>query len=198
MDSHVYKKASYRLPALAGIAVLRFNTRGTSSPRGTSDGPSRRASASAWTLRPPCSLPWTAACPTAGCGLVLRHRAGAQVRRRGTGRGPGRGGRAAVAAAAPGRGRRPCSWAAYGKPLTVLVPEFDDYLQPEAAAARFALVPQASMVPVAGAKHLWVGEKYAARALDEIASTVLGTPVQLPGSGPAPWPHCQRAARLTV
>ena len=33
MDSHVYRKASYRLPALAGIAVLRFNTRGTSSPR---------------------------------------------------------------------------------------------------------------------------------------------------------------------
>jgi alpha/beta superfamily hydrolase len=38
MDSHVYRKASYRLPALAGVAVLRFNTRGTSSPRGTSDG----------------------------------------------------------------------------------------------------------------------------------------------------------------
>src|SRR6476660_342570 len=38
MDSHVYRKASYRLPALAGIAVLRFNTRGTSSPRGTSQG----------------------------------------------------------------------------------------------------------------------------------------------------------------
>src|SRR5690554_6689102 len=38
MDSHVLRKASWRLPALAGLAVLRFNTRGTSSPRGTSDG----------------------------------------------------------------------------------------------------------------------------------------------------------------
>ncbi|HJR88938.1 MAG TPA: alpha/beta hydrolase, partial [Aeromicrobium sp.] len=38
MDSHLFRKASYRLPALAGIAVLRFNTRGTTSPRGTSDG----------------------------------------------------------------------------------------------------------------------------------------------------------------
>ena len=38
MDSHVYKKASFRLPALANIAVLRFNTRGTSSIRGTSEG----------------------------------------------------------------------------------------------------------------------------------------------------------------
>src|ERR1035437_2210306 len=38
MDSNVFKKASYRLPALADIAVLRFNTRGTTSPRGTSEG----------------------------------------------------------------------------------------------------------------------------------------------------------------
>ncbi len=38
MDSHVYRKAAWRLPALADLAVLRFNTRGTSSPRGTSEG----------------------------------------------------------------------------------------------------------------------------------------------------------------
>src|SRR5881628_1323246 len=38
MDSHVYRKAAWRLPALAGMAVLRFNTRGTSSVRGTSGG----------------------------------------------------------------------------------------------------------------------------------------------------------------
>ena len=38
MDSHVLRKASYRLPALADLAVLRFNTRGTSSPHGTSEG----------------------------------------------------------------------------------------------------------------------------------------------------------------
>ena len=34
MDSHVIRKASYRLPALADLAVLRFNTRGTESKRG--------------------------------------------------------------------------------------------------------------------------------------------------------------------
>src|SRR3954462_7968686 len=38
MDSHVLRKAAWRLPALAGLAVLRFNTRGTSSARGTSGG----------------------------------------------------------------------------------------------------------------------------------------------------------------
>ncbi|MGH3745884.1 MAG: alpha/beta hydrolase, partial [Micromonosporaceae bacterium] len=38
MDSHVLRKAAWRLPALAGLAVLRFNTRGTSSQRGVSEG----------------------------------------------------------------------------------------------------------------------------------------------------------------
>ena len=38
MDSHIYRKAANRLPALANIAVLRFNTRGTASPHGISEG----------------------------------------------------------------------------------------------------------------------------------------------------------------
>src|SRR5690606_38404750 len=38
MDSHIIRKAAARLPALADLAVLRFNTRGTTSPRGTSEG----------------------------------------------------------------------------------------------------------------------------------------------------------------
>src|SRR6478609_8122745 len=38
MDSHIFRKASFRLPALAGVAVLRFNTRGTWSEQGTSEG----------------------------------------------------------------------------------------------------------------------------------------------------------------
>src|SRR5215210_6701358 len=38
MDSHLFRKASYRLPALAAVAVLRYNSRGTSSLQGTSEG----------------------------------------------------------------------------------------------------------------------------------------------------------------
>ena len=38
MDSHVLRKMAWRLPALADIAVLRFNTRGTTSAAGTSEG----------------------------------------------------------------------------------------------------------------------------------------------------------------
>ncbi|MGC7099547.1 alpha/beta hydrolase [Amycolatopsis lurida] len=38
MDSHVLRKAAFRLPALAGLAVLRFNTRGAASEAGRSEG----------------------------------------------------------------------------------------------------------------------------------------------------------------
>ena len=38
MDSHIYKKAANRLPAMTGITVVRFNTRGTSSEAGSSNG----------------------------------------------------------------------------------------------------------------------------------------------------------------
>ena len=38
MDSHIFKKASNRLPAMAGITVVRFNTRGTTSQAGSSTG----------------------------------------------------------------------------------------------------------------------------------------------------------------
>jgi hypothetical protein len=38
VDSHLLRKADWRLPALAGIAVVRFNTRGTADSEGTFTG----------------------------------------------------------------------------------------------------------------------------------------------------------------
>src|SRR3954451_2024987 len=38
MDSHIFRKAAFRLAARAGVAVLRFTTRGTWSEQGTSEG----------------------------------------------------------------------------------------------------------------------------------------------------------------
>ena len=38
MDSHVLRKMAWRLPAMSDIAVLRFNTRGTASAAGASEG----------------------------------------------------------------------------------------------------------------------------------------------------------------
>ena len=64
------------------------------------------------------------------------------------------------------------AWAAFGKPLVVLVPELDDYLRPDEARRRFARVPQAEVIGVDGAKHLWVGESAVRRVLDEIVRVV--------------------------
>ena len=181
MDSHVYKKASYRLPALAGIAVLRFNTRGTSSPRGTSggvfeEGVGERADVEAAVqfavdrgLPNRWLLGWSF-----GTELVLKYGAVEPVASAIEG---------AVLLSPPLHRAMDAdltAWAAFGRPLTVLVPEHDDYLQPLEAQQRFSLVPHAKLIAVSGAKHLWVGEKYAARALDEIASTVLGVATSLP------------------
>src|SRR4029077_6534793 len=38
MDSHLFKKAAFRLPALAHLAVLRLNPRGTAREGGTREG----------------------------------------------------------------------------------------------------------------------------------------------------------------
>lgn len=187
MDSHVYKKASYRLPALAGIAVLRFNTRGTSSPRGTSGGVFEEGIGERLDVEAAVQFALDRGLPNRwligwsfGTELVLKYGAVPPV----SGQVEG-----AVLLSPPlhrAVDSDLAAWAACGKPMSVLVPEHDDYLQPAEAAERFALVPQARLVPVAGAKHLWVGEKYAARALEEIASTVLGVSVQLPGEWTGP------------
>jgi dienelactone hydrolase len=69
-------------------------------------------------------------------------------------------------------------WAASGRPLIALVPELDDYLRPDEARARFARVPQAEVVGVDKAKHLWVGEPYVRIVLNEIVRRV----------NPSAWP----------
>jgi uncharacterized protein len=70
------------------------------------------------------------------------------------------------------------AWAASGKPLLALVPELDDYLRPERARQRFARVPEAEVVGVPGAKHLWVGERFVRIVLNEIVRRL----------NPAAWP----------
>jgi alpha/beta superfamily hydrolase len=177
MDSHVFRKAAWRLPALADLAVLRFNTRGTSSPRGTSegsfdDGESERFDvAAAIEYAEFHNLPnrWLVGW-SFGTELVLKHGADPAVE--------------GAVLLSPTLHRATDAdldaWAAFGKPLRVLVPEHDDYLRPDAARERFARVPQAEVVGVDGAKHLWVGEQYARRALTEVVNRVL------PGFGDLP------------
>ncbi len=180
MDSHVLKKASYRLPALADIAVLRFNTRGTSSPRGTSQGAFDGADSERFDVaaaieyaefheHPALPHRWLVGW-SFGTDLALMH-----------GLDPGVEG--AVLLSPPLRYSAPehlAAWAASGKPVLALVPEHDDYLRPDEARERFAAVPAAEVVGVEGAKHLWVGEPNVRRVLDEIVARVA------PGRGPLP------------
>jgi alpha/beta superfamily hydrolase len=175
MDSHVLRKASYRLPALAGLAVLRFNTRGTSSERGTSEGEfgygeTERldvAAAIAWAVAAGLPDRWLLGW-SFGTELALRYGNDPAV----TG---------AIQLSPPLRRSTDAdldAWAASGKPLLALVPEFDDYLRPDEARARFSRVPQAEVVAAPGAKHLWVGERQVRVVLNEIVRRV----------NPAAWP----------
>ncbi len=175
MDSHVFRKAAWRLPALAGIAVLRFNTRGTSSVRGTSQGTFDNAVGERFDVAAAIEYAEFADLPNIwlvgwsfGTDLVLRY-----------GNEPGIAG--AILLSPPLRYSTPADlehWAAGGKPLTALVPEFDDYLRPAEARERFAAVPQAEVVGVPGAKHLWVGD--AETVLDEIVKRVAPAAYPLP------------------
>jgi len=72
------------------------------------------------------------------------------------------------------------AWAVSGKPVVALVPEFDDFLRPAEAVRRFARIPQAEVIGVDGAKHLWVGEQAVHRVLGEIVDRVA------PESSPLP------------
>ncbi|KXK62392.1 alpha/beta hydrolase [Micromonospora rosaria] len=167
MDSHVLRKAAWRLPALADLAVLRFNTRGTSSLRGTSEGAFDNADGERYDVAAAIEYAEFAELPeiwllgwSFGTDLALRHGCDPAV----TG---------AILLSPPLRYSAEedlATWARSGKPLTALVPELDDNLRPAEARQRFAAVPQAEVVGVPGAKHLWVGD--AETVLNEVVRRV--------------------------
>ncbi len=180
MDSHVFRKASYRLPALADIAVLRFNTRGTTSPRGTSEGVFDGGRSERFDVAAAIEFAEFAEDPELANRWLLGWSFGADLALM-YGNDPAVGG--AILLSPPLKFSGPehlQDWADSGKPVFALVPELDDYLRPDDALQRFAAIPQARLVGVKGAKHLWVGEPYVRRVLDEIVATVR------PGVGPLP------------
>lgn len=175
MDSHLFRKAANRLPALAGLAVLRFNTRGTESEQGRSDGEFGHGDEEKLDVAAALDLvefedlphPWLVGW-SFGTDLALRYGCDPSVE-------------GAVLISPPLRFsgdddlRR---WADSAKPLVAIVPELDDYLRPEAARQRFRLVPQARVVAVPKAKHLFVG--YTETVLDEIVGAVAPERAPLP------------------
>ena len=170
MDSHVLRKAAWRLPALADLAVLRFNTRGTSSPRGRSQGTFDGGDAERFDVHAAIEYAEFADLPrrwlvgwSFGTELALMHGADPSVE-------------GAILLSPPlhrATDEHLAVWDAFGRPLVVLVPELDDYLRPDEARRRFAAVRQAEVIGVEGAKHLWVGEASVRRVLDEIVAHVL-------------------------
>ncbi len=176
MDSHVYRKAAYRLPALADVAVLRFNTRGTSSLQGTSEGSFDNGRGEKYDVMAALEFAEFHNLPSVwlvgwsfGTDLALMYGLDPLVS-------------GAILLSPPLRSvsdEHLRQWAGSDKPLVALVPEHDDYLQPPEARERFAVVPQAEVLGFDGAKHLWVGD--AEKVLDEIVRRVApGATVPLP------------------
>jgi len=178
MDSHVYKKAANRLPTMAGIEVIRFNTRGTSSEAGTSSGEFDNGVSEKFDIEAMMSycldtlnlenlwvVGWSF-----GTDLALRHAKDPRVR-------------GLILLSPPLRTSDVSDlqyWANDGRPVIALVPEHDDYLKPAEAKIRFAPLAQIEIIPVDDAKHLWVGEPAVYRVLSEITKIIAPERLPLP------------------
>ena len=178
MDSHIYKKAANRLPAMSGIEVIRFNTRGTTSEAGTSTGVFDNGGAERFDVEAMMTycldtlklenlwvVGWSF-----GTDLALRHAKDPRVK-------------GLILLSPPLRTSEVSDmqyWAKDGRPVIALVPELDDYLQPPEAKIRFAPLTQIEIISVDGAKHLWVGEPSVYRVLSEITKVLAPERLPLP------------------
>jgi alpha/beta superfamily hydrolase len=163
---------------MAGITVVRFNTRGTTSEGGSStgqfdNGVSERFDVEAMLrycfddlkLENVWVTGWSF-----GTDLALQH--AKDPRHKGL-----------ILLSPPLRtttNEQLKYWNSDPRPITALVPELDDFLKPDEARERFAVVPSMTIIGVDDAKHLWIGELAVNRVLSEIVSIVSGVPTTLP------------------
>lgn len=181
MDSHILRKAAARLPALADLAVLRFNTRGTTSPRGTSEGKFDGgegeqfdvAAAIAFVHERKLPRPWLLGW-SFGTELALKYGREHDVE--------------GIILLSPPLHRATAedvaAWADDERRVIALIPEFDDYLRPTEARERFASIPDITLIDIEGGKHLWVGESQTRRVLTEIVAVVNPDALPLPNEWP--------------
>lgn len=182
-DSHLYRKMSWRLPALAGINVLRFNTRGTCSKLGTSTGSFDSSNNEGKdllaaikyvkdnNLAKPFVVGWSF-----GTDVTLRHSFDQDLS-------------GVILLSPPLRftsQEELSKWKNVKFPVIALVPEFDDYLKPAEAKQRFSVAPNIEILPKEGAKHLWVGENSVQVVLNEIVKLIAPDKVPLPTSWDGP------------
>ena len=177
MDSHILRKAAGRLPALADLAVLRFNTRGTTSPRGTSGGSFDHgnaerldvAAAMAFVAERNLPNPWLVGW-SFGTELAIKYGLEHPIV-------------GAILLSPPlhrATDAELAAWAGNSRTLVAIIPEHDDYLRPDAARERFKSVPETRFIAVDGGKHLWVGETQTKRILNEIVAVVNPAAAPLP------------------
>ena len=178
MDSHVFKKAANRLPSMAGITVVRFNSRGTSSEAGQSTGIFDNGGAERLDVEAMLNYCFETLHLTNlwvvgwsfGTDLALRH--AKDPRHKGL-----------ILLSPPLRTTNDSDllyWNNDSRPITALVPEFDDYLKPEQARVRFSIVPSIKVIATDGAKHLWLGEPFVHKVLSQINSIVTSDTEDLP------------------
>ena len=178
MDSHILKKAANRLPAMAGLEIIRFNTRGTTSEAGTSDGTFGEGIAEKHDVEAAINycfneveveklwvLGWSF-----GTDLALKYARDPRIK-------------GLILLSPPLRTSQISDlefWAADGRSITALIPELDDYLKPKEAAEAFKIIPQITLINVDEAKHLWVGEPSVYRVLTEIVRLIVPEKLPLP------------------
>ena len=178
MDSHVFKKAANRLPAMGGINVIRFNTRGTTSEAGTSTGQFDNAVSERFDVEAMINyccdelkvenlwvVGWSF-----GTDLALKFARDRRVK-------------GLILLSPPLRYSTEEDlqwWNNDGRPVIALVPEHDEFLKPAEAIKRFAPLKQISIIAVEDAKHLWVGEPAVYRVLSEITKVIAPNRLPLP------------------
>lgn len=178
MDSHIYKKAANRLPEMAGIEIIRFNTRGTESEAGKSEGKYDHGNSERFDVEAAIEyafgtchadnlwvMGWSF-----GTDLALRHARDKRIK-------------GLILLSPPLKYSKPeelLFWAVDGRPITALIPEFDDYLRPAEAAVAFSVIPQIELINVDEGKHLWLGEPQVYRVLSEITKIVAPERLPLP------------------
>jgi len=178
MDSHIYKKAANRLPAMAGLQIIRFNTRGTTSEAGTSDGAYDSGKSEELDVLAAINycfdelkvkdlylIGWSF-----GTELALQYGRDKRIKE-------------LILLSPPMLSTTQEDldfWAKDGRPITALIPELDEYLTPEAARKRFGGISNLKQIDVKDAKHLWVGEPMVALVLSEIVKIIAPGRLPLP------------------
>ena len=178
MDSHVYKKAANRLPALADLTIVRFNTRGTSSEQGTSTGSYDQTKLEQHDVEAMIQFSldqlklenlWVVGW-SFGTELTLKYAKDSRIK--------------GIILLSPPlmytTEEELKYWARDGRPVIALVPEHDEYLSPSAAREKFKVIPQIEIIEGVNMKHLWLGEPSVQFVHDEIVKRVVPEKYPLP------------------